>query len=91
MRALLAKSQFVEIQRLTAFGPRFLKEGLKLRAQTLIVDNFFPTLITLCKLTELVIHGAAFGLRKQSHRPFSGSKNACRARWLEIAGFAAWP
>jgi hypothetical protein len=64
MRALFAKSQFVEIHRLAAFSPRSFNERLKFRARTLVVDNFFPTLVALGKLAQLVIHGAAFGLRK---------------------------
>jgi hypothetical protein len=58
MKASLAKSQFVEVEGLTAFGPRFLDESLKLRARTLVIDDFFPTPLALCKLTQLIKHGA---------------------------------
>jgi hypothetical protein len=56
MKALPAKSQFVEVEGLTAFGPRFLDESLKLRVRTLVVDDFFPTLVAVCKLTQLIKH-----------------------------------
>jgi hypothetical protein len=62
MKALLAKSQFVEVEGLTAFGPRFLDESLKLRARTLVVADFFPTLVALCKLTQLIKHSATLGV-----------------------------
>ena len=62
MRALLAKSQFVEIERLTSFGPRLLDKSLKLGARTLVIDDFFPTLVALCKLTELIKHGTTLSL-----------------------------
>ncbi len=58
MKASLAKSQFVDVEGLTAFDPGFLDESLKLRARTLVVDDFFPTLVALCKLTQLIKHGA---------------------------------
>lgn len=57
MRALLAKSQFVEIQRFTAFSSRFFNEGVKPPPRALVVDDFFPTLVTLCKLAQLIKHG----------------------------------
>jgi hypothetical protein len=63
-KALLAKSQFVEVEGLTAFGPRFLDESLKLRARSLVVDDFFTTLVALCKLTQLIKHGASLCLTK---------------------------
>jgi len=62
MKALLAKSQFVEVEGLTAFGPRFLHESLKLRARTLVLDDFFPTPVALCKLTQLIKHSATLGV-----------------------------
>jgi hypothetical protein len=62
MRALLAKSQFVEVERLTAFGPRFLDESLKLGAGTLVIEDFFPTLVALCKLTQFIKHGATLSV-----------------------------
>ena len=55
MRALLAKSQFLEIERLTAFGSRFFDEGIKLRAGTRIIDDLFPALIALCKLARKIV------------------------------------
>jgi hypothetical protein len=61
MKALPAKSQFVEVEGLTAFGPRFLDENLKLRARTLVVDDFFPTLVAVCKLTQLIKHSPTLG------------------------------
>jgi hypothetical protein len=61
MKALLAKSQFVEVEGLTAFGPRFLDESLKLRAWTLVVDDFFPALVALCKLTQPIKYSATLG------------------------------
>ncbi len=64
MRALLAKSQFVEVERLAAFGPRFLDESVKFGARTLVIDDFLPTLITLCKLAQLIKHSASLGLGK---------------------------
>jgi len=62
MRARLAKSQFVEVERLTAFGPRFLDEGLKLGARTLVIDDLFPTLVALCKFAQLIKHGATLSV-----------------------------
>jgi len=62
MRARLAKSQFVEVERLTAFGPRFLDEGVKLGAWTLVVDDLFPTLVALCKFTQFIKHGATLSV-----------------------------
>ena len=59
--ASLAKSQLAEVERLTAFGPRFLDEGVKLGARTLVIDDFFPTLITFCKLAQLIKHGTTLG------------------------------
>ncbi len=64
MKALLVKSQFVEVEGLTAFGPRFLDESLKLRARTLVVDDFLPTLVALSKLTQHIKHGASLCLTK---------------------------
>jgi hypothetical protein len=58
MKALPAKSQFVNVEGLTSFGPRFLDESLKLRARTLVIDDFFPTPVAFCKLTQLIKHGA---------------------------------
>ena len=60
--ASLAKSQLAEVERLTAFGPRFLDEGVKLGARTLVIDDFFPTLVTFCKLAQLVKHGATLSV-----------------------------
>jgi hypothetical protein len=37
MPALLARSQSIEVERFTAFGPRFFDESLKLRMRTRIV------------------------------------------------------
>jgi hypothetical protein len=62
MKALLAKSQFVEIEGLTASGPRFLDESLKLRTRTLVVDDLFPALVALCKFTQLIKHSATLGV-----------------------------
>ena len=62
MRALLAKSQFVEIERLAAFGPRFLNESVKFRARTLVVDDFFPTFVPSCELTQLIKYSAALSV-----------------------------
>jgi hypothetical protein len=59
--ASLAKSQLAEVERLTAFGPRFLDAGVKLGARTLVIDDFFPTLITFCKLAQLIKHGTTLG------------------------------
>ena len=67
MKALLAKSQFVEVEGLTAFGPRFLHESLKLRARTLVLDDFFPMLVALCKLTQLIKHSATLGVTEFWH------------------------
>ena len=61
MKASLAKSQFVEVERLTAFGPRFLDEGVKLGARTLVIDDFSPTLVTFCKLAQLIKHSTTLG------------------------------
>ena len=60
-RASLAKSQLGEVERLTAFGSRFLDEGLKLGARTLVIDDFFPTPVTFCKLAQLIKHCTALG------------------------------
>ena len=60
-RASLAKSQLVEVERLTAFGPRFLDEGVKLGARMLVIDDFFPTPVTFCKLAQLIKHCTALG------------------------------
>jgi hypothetical protein len=62
MRALRAKSQFVQVERLTPFGPRFLDESLKLGARMLVIDDFFPTLVALCKLTQLIKHSATLSV-----------------------------
>jgi hypothetical protein len=62
MRARLAKSQLVEVERLTAFGPRFLDEGLKLGARTLVIDDLFPTLVALCKFAQLIEHGTTLSV-----------------------------
>jgi hypothetical protein len=56
MRASFAKSQFVEVERLTAFGPRFRDKSVKLGARTLVIDDFFPTLVTFGKLAQLLEH-----------------------------------
>jgi hypothetical protein len=61
MRASPAKSQSVEVERLTAFGPRLLDEGVKVRARTLVIDDLFPTLVALCKLAQLIKHDATLG------------------------------
>jgi hypothetical protein len=61
MKASLAKSQFVNVEGLTAFGPGFLDESLKLRAGTLVIDDFFPTLIALCKFAQLSEHSPTLG------------------------------
>ena len=55
------KSQFVEVERLTAFGPRFLDEGVKLGARTLVIYDFSPTLVTFCKLAQLIKHSTTLG------------------------------
>jgi hypothetical protein len=62
MKALLAKSQLIDVQRLTAFGPRFLDESLKFGARALVSDDFFPTLVALCKLTQLIKHSATLSI-----------------------------
>jgi hypothetical protein len=62
MKASLAKSQFVEVERLTAISPRFLDEGVKLGARTLVVDDFLPTLVAFCKLAELIKHGTTLSV-----------------------------
>jgi len=48
------KSQFVEVERLTAFGPRFLDEGVKLGARTLVIDDFSPVLVTSASSHDLL-------------------------------------
>ena len=50
-----------EVERFTAFGPRFLDEGVNLGARTLVIDDFFPTLVTFCKLAQLIKHGTTLG------------------------------
>ena len=45
MKALLAKSQFVEVEGLTAFGPRFLHENMKLGARRWLVDDLLPAIV----------------------------------------------
>ena len=60
-RASFAKSQLAEVERLTAFGPRFLDEGVKLGARTLVIDYFFPTLVAFCKLTQSIKHCTTLG------------------------------
>jgi len=62
MSALLAKSQFVEVKRLAAFGPRFLNESVKFGAGPLGINDFFPMPIALRELTQLIKHGASLGL-----------------------------
>jgi hypothetical protein len=47
---------------LTPFGPRFLDEGLQLRARALVVDDFFPTLVAFCKVTQPIEHSATLSL-----------------------------
>ncbi len=59
---MLAKSELFEVERLTAFGPRFLDESLKFRARTFVLDNLFPTLIAFCELTQLIKHSATLGV-----------------------------
>jgi hypothetical protein len=62
MTALLAKSQFVEVERLTAFGPGFFDEGVKLGARTLVINDFFPTLVAFCELAQLIKRGATLSV-----------------------------
>jgi hypothetical protein len=100
MKALLAKSQFVEVEGLTAFGPRFLDESLKLRARTLVVDDFFPPLVALCKLTQLIKHSATLSVTEfcqflDDFRRAHGSSIICRrvlvsAHW-RTPGYAGNP
>ena len=56
MPALLARSQSIEVERFTAFGPRFFDESLKLRTRTRIVYDLLPMLVALCKLTQFIKH-----------------------------------
>src|SRR6478672_6475251 len=56
MPASLARSQSIEVERFTAFGPRFFDESLKLRMRTRIVYNLLPMLVALCKLTQFIKH-----------------------------------
>ena len=100
MKALLVKSQFVEVEGLTAFGPRFLDESLKLGAETLVFDDFFPTLVALCKLTQLIKHGATLSVTEfwqllDDFRCAHGSSILCRrvlvsAHW-RTRGYAGRP
>src|SRR6266496_4456070 len=100
MKALLVKSQFVEVEGLTAFGPRFLDESLKPGAETLVFDDFFPTLVALCKLTQLIKHGATLSVTEfwqllDDFRCAHGSSILCRrvlvsAQW-RTRGYAGRP
>ena len=56
MPASLARSQSIEVERFTAFGPRFFDEGLQLRVRTRIAYNLLPMLVALCKLTQFIKH-----------------------------------
>jgi hypothetical protein len=60
-RGNAAMGSQVEVERLAAFGPRFLDEGVKLGARTLVIDDFFPTPVTFCKLAQLIKHGTTLG------------------------------
>ena len=62
MMALLGESQFVGVEWLTAFGPRFVNESVKFRVRTPVIDDSFPTPVASCKLTELVKHGATLNV-----------------------------
>src|SRR5216683_2185179 len=64
MPALLARSQSIEVERFTAFGSRFFDESLKLRTRTLIVYDFLPMLVALCKLTQFIKHNTPLLLGK---------------------------
>ena len=59
MQALFAKSQFVEIERLTTLGSRFFDERLKFWPRTRIIDNLLPMLVAFCEFTQLVEHSAS--------------------------------
>src|SRR5436190_12441725 len=56
MPALLARSQSIEVEQFTAFGPRFFDESLKLRTRTRIVYDSLPMLVALRKLTQFIKH-----------------------------------
>ena len=56
MPALLARSQSIEVEQFTAFGPRFFDESLKLRTRTRIVYDLLPMLVALRKLTQFIKH-----------------------------------
>ena len=62
MRTSLVKSQPVEIERLAAFGPCVLDESVKFGARTLVVDDFFPTLVAFGKLTQLIKYRATLSI-----------------------------
>lgn len=72
------KSQPIDVERLTAFRPRFFNETLKLRERTFVIDDFFPTLVAFCKLTQLVKDGAPLSLCEfcQFLNNFSGAHAA---------------
>ena len=62
MRTSLVKSQPVEVERLAAFGPCVLDESVKFGARTLVVDDFFPTLVAFGKLTQLIKYRATLSI-----------------------------
>jgi hypothetical protein len=63
MQAFLAKSQFVEIERLTAFGSRFFDERPKLWTRMRVIDDSLPMLVTFCEFTQLVEDSTPLGFR----------------------------